>query len=52
MGNMELWYTTISEKDILKTLSPSARKGLKKITAKARERTHLQVLGKDDGSRR
>jgi uncharacterized protein (DUF2252 family) len=46
MGNLELWYTTISEKDILKTLSPSARKGLKKITAKARERTHLQVLGK------
>jgi len=46
MGNMELWYTTISEKDILKTLSPAARKGLKKITAKARERTHLQVLGK------
>jgi uncharacterized protein (DUF2252 family) len=46
MGNMELWYTTISEKDIRKTLTPSARKGLKKITAKARERTHLQVLGK------
>jgi uncharacterized protein (DUF2252 family) len=46
IGNLELWYTTIREKDILKTLSPSARKGLKKITAKARERTHLQVLGK------
>jgi uncharacterized protein (DUF2252 family) len=46
MGNMELWYTTIGEKDILKTLSTSARKGLKKITAKARTRTHLQVLGK------
>ncbi|HLA57688.1 MAG TPA: DUF2252 domain-containing protein, partial [Puia sp.] len=45
-GNMELWYTTINERDILKTLSPSARKGLKKITAKARTRTHLQVLGK------
>ncbi len=45
-GNMELWYTTISEKDILKTLSPAARKGLKKMTAKARERTNLQVLGK------
>ena len=30
MGNMELWYTTIREKDILKTLSPDARKGLKK----------------------
>ena len=46
MGNMELWYATLNEKDILRTLTPSARKGLKKITAKARERTHLQVLGK------
>jgi uncharacterized protein (DUF2252 family) len=46
MGNMQLWYTTINEKDIFKTLTPSARKGLKKMTAKARERTHLQVLGK------
>ncbi len=46
MGNMELWYATISDKDILKTLSPSARKGAKKIFGKAKERTHLQVLGK------
>src|SRR6187551_667024 len=40
MGNMELWYSTIREKDILKTLSPSARKGAAKIMSKARERTH------------
>jgi hypothetical protein len=46
MGNMELWYTTITEKDILKTLSPDARKRFKKLTTRARERTHLQVLGK------
>ena len=46
MGNMELWYSTIREKDILKTLSPSARKGAAKIMSKARERTHMQVLGK------
>ena len=46
MGNMELWYATISDKDILKTLSPSARKGAEKIFGKAKERTHLQVLGK------
>src|SRR4030095_8427905 len=46
MGNMELWYSTIGEKDILKTLSPSARKGAEKIMSKARERTHMQVLGK------
>jgi uncharacterized protein (DUF2252 family) len=46
MGYMELWYTTIKDKDILKTLSPSARKGAEKIFGKAKERTHLQVLGK------
>ena len=46
MGYMELWYSRISDKDILKTLSPSARKGAEKIFGKARERTHLQVLGK------
>src|SRR6187549_3887015 len=46
MGNMELWYSTIRDKDIIKTLSPSARKGAAKIMSKARERTHMQVLGK------
>ena len=46
MGHMELWYSRISDKDILKTLSPSARKGAEKIFGKAKERTHLQVLGK------
>ncbi len=46
MGNMGLWYSTIKEKDILKTLSPSARKGAEKIMGKARQRTHMQVLGK------
>ena len=46
MGNMELWYATITEKDILKTLSPTQKKGLKKMASKARTRTHMQVLGK------
>jgi uncharacterized protein (DUF2252 family) len=46
MGNMELWYSTIRDKDIMRTLSPSARKGAAKIMGKARERTHMQVLGK------
>src|SRR5215203_2517660 len=46
MGNMELWYSTIRDKDILKTLPPSIRKGALKIFSKAKERTHLQVLGK------
>jgi hypothetical protein len=45
-GNLELWYTTISEADIMKTLTPEEQKRLQKITSKARERTHLQVLGK------
>ena len=46
MGNLELWYSTITEKDILKTLSPDLQKAWKRVTTKARERTHLQVLGK------
>lgn len=46
MGNMELWYATISERDIMKTMTPSQQKSLKKITDKARSRTHMQVLGK------
>jgi uncharacterized protein (DUF2252 family) len=46
MGNMELWYATISEKDILKILTVSQQKSLKRVTDKARTRTHLQVLDK------
>ena len=46
MGNMELWYTTIGEKDILKTLPSAQQKVIKKITDKARTRTHMQVLDK------
>jgi uncharacterized protein (DUF2252 family) len=46
MGNMELWYSNISEKDIQKALPPEMQPALKKFTTKARERTHMQVLGK------
>jgi uncharacterized protein (DUF2252 family) len=46
MGNLELWYSVINENDILKSLSPSAREGAQKIMSKARQRTHMQVLGK------
>jgi len=46
MGSMELWYSTISEKEILKTLSAEQKKAFKKITGKARSRTHMQVLDK------
>jgi len=46
MGYLELWYSSMSEKDILKTLPPRQQKAFEKMTAKARERTHIQVLGK------
>jgi len=46
LGNLELWYSTINENDILKSLTPSARAGAEKIMIKARQRTHMQVLGK------
>jgi uncharacterized protein (DUF2252 family) len=43
---MELWYSTIKEDDIMKSLTGTAQEGLKRITSKARERTHMQVLDK------
>jgi uncharacterized protein (DUF2252 family) len=46
MGYLELWYATISEEDILQAVTGSALKGALKIMGKARERTHMQVLGK------
>lgn len=46
MGNLELWYSTINENEILKSLTQSAQIGAQKIMAKARQRTHMQVLGK------
>ena len=46
LGNLELWYTTIDESNVLSTLSPSARKAAIKIREKAMGGTHMQVLGK------
>jgi uncharacterized protein (DUF2252 family) len=46
MGNLDLWYATISGNDILKALTPSAREGAEKIFYKARQGTHMQVLAK------
>jgi uncharacterized protein (DUF2252 family) len=46
MGYLDLWYATIREKDILDALSGSALQGAYKIMGKARQRTHMQVLGK------
>lgn len=45
-GCLDLWYATISERDIMRTLTGSAKQGAKKILGKARERTHIQVLSK------
>lgn len=46
MGYLNLWYATIKEADILKAVSGSAQKGAIRLMGKARERTHMQVLGK------
>ncbi len=45
-GNLDLWYSTIKEKDILEALPPDQRKAVKRITNKARKGTHMQVLDK------
>jgi len=45
MGNMELNYTNIDEKDVLKAM-PTHRKRIKKLLEKARNKTQMQVLGK------
>jgi uncharacterized protein (DUF2252 family) len=41
MGNLELWYSTISAQDILNSVSGSARKATEKVIEKARTRTHI-----------
>jgi len=46
MGYLDLWYATIKEADILKSLTGTAQKGALKMMGKARQRTHMQVLGK------
>jgi uncharacterized protein (DUF2252 family) len=46
MGYLDLWYATIMEADILKSVTGTAQKGALKIMGKARQRTHMQVLGK------
>jgi uncharacterized protein (DUF2252 family) len=45
-GHLELWYYTITEDKILKTLTLAEQKRLQRLTMRARERTNLQVLGK------
>jgi uncharacterized protein (DUF2252 family) len=46
MGYLETWYATIEEKDVLAAVSEEARRRGEKVMAKARKRTHTQVLEK------
>lgn len=46
MGHLAVWYARIDEDAVLEVLSPKARRKAEKAMAKARQRTHLQVLGK------
>jgi len=46
MGHMEIWYSSMAAKEIMEGLPDAAQKALKKISIKARERTHMQVLDK------
>jgi uncharacterized protein (DUF2252 family) len=49
MGDLELWYSRIAEHDVLGAVSRRARKRFKRIAAKARGRTHMQVFDKMTG---
>ena len=46
MGHLQLWNTQINEQSLLKALPKNLRKRAKSLLAKARRRTHLQVLEK------
>ena len=46
MGHLATFYASISEEDILGAISPENRRRAKRIMAKARSRTNLQVLDK------
>jgi len=46
MGHLAAWYARIDEGAVLRVLSPKARRKAEKVMAKARRRTHLQVLSK------
>jgi uncharacterized protein (DUF2252 family) len=46
LGHLALWYTSIDEAALLAALPPALRQRARQITAKARQRTHLQVLDK------
>jgi uncharacterized protein (DUF2252 family) len=43
-GYLDLWYTTITESELLAKLPDSADRYAQRMVAKARDRNHLQVL--------
>ena len=46
MGYLEVWYNRIDDRAVMDTLSAKARRRAERITAKAREKGHVQVLEK------
>jgi uncharacterized protein (DUF2252 family) len=46
MGYLQVWYSRIEAQDVLATLPSSLRRRAKRLLARARARTHLQVLDK------
>lgn len=46
MGHLEIWYSSIGEKEIISSLSNDATSMAKDVFSKARQRTHMQVLDK------
>jgi uncharacterized protein (DUF2252 family) len=46
MGHLDVAYARIDEQGILGALTPETRQGAERIMAKARQRGHMQVLGK------
>ncbi|MBX9945482.1 MAG: DUF2252 domain-containing protein [Reyranella sp.] len=46
MGYLEVWYNRIDDRVILDTLTPKVRRRAERIMEKAREKGHVQVLGK------
>jgi len=46
LGYLETWYATIEEGDVLAVVSEESRRRGERLLAKARQRTHTQVLEK------
>jgi uncharacterized protein (DUF2252 family) len=44
MGALQTWYSTLTADSIVNVMSPELRKRAERLFARARQRTHLQVL--------